>query len=254
MKLWMRSAGGCSGMGVLGGDDLAGIRPATSLASVAGIQRCRLFHGFLLLRPGSTATGRAAGPSRPAQPSNSGPSTHTNWAPPSTTTRQPPHMPVPSIITVFRLTMVGTPKGSVVRATNFIMTPGPMAQTRAISPGRSSRSSRSGSVTRRLAAVRAVVGAHDQLVGDGAHAVLPEQEVAGAGADDRDHPVPGLLEGAGDGEDRGDADAAADADHRAVVFDLGGVAQRPGDGGEGVAHRPGRPSAWWTCRPPGRSG
>jgi len=38
-----------------------------------------------------------------------------------TTTRQQPHMPVPSTITGFRLTIVFTPKGWVVLAQNFIM-------------------------------------------------------------------------------------------------------------------------------------
>jgi hypothetical protein len=38
-------------------------------------------------------------------------------------------MPVPSIMTVFRLTRVGTLKGLVVSETNFIMIVGPIAHT-----------------------------------------------------------------------------------------------------------------------------
>ena len=44
--------------------------------------------------------------------------------------------------------------------------------------------------------------------------------------------LPASFRAARDRVDRRDAHAAADADHRAVVLDLGGVAQRPGDGGE----------------------
>ncbi len=40
--------------------------------------------------------------------SNSGPSTQTNFVLPPTVTRQPPHMPVPSIMIVLSETTVGT--------------------------------------------------------------------------------------------------------------------------------------------------
>ncbi len=46
---------------------------------------------------------------------------------PPTSTRHPPHMPVPSIITELRLTTVLTPNGRVVNEQNFIMIAGPMA-------------------------------------------------------------------------------------------------------------------------------
>ena len=45
--------------------------------------------------------------------SNSGPSTQANWRPRVVRTRQPPHMPVPSTISEFRLTTVLMPCGRV---------------------------------------------------------------------------------------------------------------------------------------------
>ena len=81
-------------------------------------------------------------------PSNSGPSTHTKRVFPPTLTRHPPHIPVPSIITVFSDTVVFTPNGSVVRQQNFIITGGPIAMTSSTPPAR--HSSSSGSVTRPL--------------------------------------------------------------------------------------------------------
>ena len=47
-------------------------------------------------------------------------------------------MPVPSTIVELRLTMVGTPKGWLARAQNFIMIAGPTAQMRAIDRSASS--------------------------------------------------------------------------------------------------------------------
>ena len=61
--------------------------------------------------------------------SNSGPSTQANWLFPSTLTRQPPHMPVPSTITELRLTTVLIPCGRVVSATARIIGIGPIAST-----------------------------------------------------------------------------------------------------------------------------
>ncbi len=129
-------------------------------------------------------------------PSNSGPSTQTKWVWPPTSTRQAPHMPVPSTMIELRLTMVCTPNGFVVRAQNFIMIAGPMAQTRSIAcPRFEHLLQRVGD--QRLAPVGAVVGADDQLVADGAHLVFPEKQVLVAGADDRDDRVAGLLQARG---------------------------------------------------------
>ena len=137
--------------------------------------------------------------------------------------------------------MVGTLNGLVVTATNFIMMAGPMAHTRAMSV-RASSSSLSGSVTSALRPHEPSSVVDDDLVRERAHSIFPEQEVLAASADDGDDLVAGFVEGADDGEHGGDAHAAADANHRAEVFDLGGMAQRPDDRREFVAHFQG-PSA-----------
>ena len=62
-------------------------------------------------------------------PSKSGPSTHANFVSPPTLRRQPPHMPVPSIMIGFMLTTVFCAYGFVAMQTNFIMTNGPIAIT-----------------------------------------------------------------------------------------------------------------------------
>ena len=59
-------------------------------------------------------------------PANSGPSTQANWTLPPTMTRQAPHMPVPSTMMGFRLTMLGMPSFRVSMQANFIMIMGPM--------------------------------------------------------------------------------------------------------------------------------
>src|ERR1019366_3005729 len=64
--------------------------------------------------------------------STSGPSTQANWLLPSTSTRQPPHMPVPSIIMGLRLTSVRMRSLRVMSATARIMGMGPIASTRLI--------------------------------------------------------------------------------------------------------------------------
>src|SRR5581483_7542811 len=51
---------------------------------------------------------------------------------PLTRTRQPPHMPVPSIMMGLRLTIVRIFAGRVTSATAFIMGTGPTASTRSI--------------------------------------------------------------------------------------------------------------------------
>src|SRR5579862_6563304 len=65
-------------------------------------------------------------------PSNSGPSTQANSLLPSMSTRQPPHMPVPSIMIGFKLTTVWMFSLRVISATAFIITIGPTAMTRSI--------------------------------------------------------------------------------------------------------------------------
>ena len=62
--------------------------------------------------------------------------------------------------------MVGTPNGSVVRETNFIIIAGPMAQTQGDLPVVLLQQLLQRLGHQALAAVGAVVGADDQLVGD----------------------------------------------------------------------------------------
>ncbi len=101
-------------------------------------------------------------------------------------------MPVPSIMIVFRLTMVGTLNGWVVCETNFIMIVGPMAHDLSDLAGRAVQQLLERLGDQRLAAIGAVVGADDQLVGDRAHLVFPEEQLLVARADDRDDMVAGL--------------------------------------------------------------
>ena len=61
-------------------------------------------------------------------PSNSGPSTQTNFVCPPTVIRQAPHIPVPSTMMVFSETSVGISYFFVSKQTNFIMIAGPMAK------------------------------------------------------------------------------------------------------------------------------
>ena len=61
-------------------------------------------------------------------PSNSGPSTQTNFVFPPTVMRQAPHMPVPSTMMVLSDTSVGMSYFFVSKQTNFIITAGPMAK------------------------------------------------------------------------------------------------------------------------------
>ena len=93
-----------------------------------------------------------------------------------------------------------------------------------------------------LAPARSVVGADEELVRRGAEPVLEDEEVPAAGAQDRHDLVPGLAEGARDGEHRRRADPARDArDGSAEVLGLAGnadvrrVPERTGDVREGVA-------------------
>ena len=61
-------------------------------------------------------------------PSNSGPSTHTNFVTPPTVILQAPHIPVPSTMIVLRDTSVGISYFFVSRHTNFIMMAGPITK------------------------------------------------------------------------------------------------------------------------------
>ena len=158
--------------------------------------------------------------------SNSGPSTQANWAPCVVSTRQPPHMPVPSTISEFRLTTVLIACGRVVSATACIIRGGPMASTRSIfRPDVDQRLELVGHEA--LAAVAAVVGGDEQLVADGADLLLEDHQLLVPAAHDRDHVVAGLLHGLGGRVGDGRADAAADHHDRAVKLDLRRLAQRP---------------------------
>ncbi len=83
-------------------------------------------------------------------------------------------------------------------------------------------------------AVGAVVGADDQVVAVPLEAVLPEDEVLVAEADDPGRPVAGLLEGAQLREDRRDAEAAADEDDVPHLPDVALEAEGSDEVGEGV--------------------
>ena len=60
-------------------------------------------------------------------PSNSGPSTQAYFVSPSTETRQPPHIPVPSTMIALSETVVGMPYGRVSSETARIIGTGPTA-------------------------------------------------------------------------------------------------------------------------------
>ena len=61
-------------------------------------------------------------------PSNSGPSTQTNFVFPPTETRQAPHIPVPSTMMVLSETSVGISYFFVNKQQNFIIMAGPIAK------------------------------------------------------------------------------------------------------------------------------
>ena len=69
-----------------------------------------------------------------------------NFTAPSTTTRHPPHIPVPSSMTGLSETVTGTPWRTATSEHARIIGTGPTAKTRSTSPASSSRSS--GTVTR----------------------------------------------------------------------------------------------------------
>ena len=102
-----------------------------------------------------------------------------------------------------------------------------------------------------LDAGRAVVGAHDEFVADGAELVFPEHEIAVAEAEHADHVGAGLLVRAGLRVDGRHAQSAADADHFFRVAEVAGNAHR-------ADHRVQREPddavllhLRWSCRRPG---
>ena len=125
--------------------------------------------------------------------SKSGPSTQANLISPSTVTRHEPHIPVPSTMIAFRLTAVGTPRGRVTSVQAFIIGSGPIAHDLVDLFARENVLERGGDEPG--PAVGAVVRADDQLVAVLPEAVLPEDEILRAEADDPRDAVAGLLEG-----------------------------------------------------------
>ena len=145
--------------------------------------------------------------------------------PPPTDTRQPPHIPVPSTMIALSETVVGIPYGRVSSATARIIGTGPTAKTASIEPA--SQTSLSASVTNPWPAVAAVVGADDDLAGR-PQLVLEDDPFAGAAADHARDLDAASMELLGDREDHRGADAAADADHPALVDQVGRPSERPG--------------------------
>ena len=157
-------------------------------------------------------------------PSKSGPSTQANLVSPPTVSRQPPHMPVPSIMMGFMLTMVLMPYSLVSLHTNFIMIKGPMAMTWSYCWPLSMRALRA-SVTRPLVTPGAVV-AH--LLHQGAGLVeflLQDHQVLGAEADDGMDLAALFVELLGHRVRDGAAHAAAHHGHLLEALGMGGGAQ-----------------------------
>ena len=128
-KLAARTAGSCSRGFCLPG---AGEPPVVIFsASSTASARLHLWSWETVAMRYFWSSGRrrrlAASSKSTRWPSNSGPSTQVNLTLSPTVTRQAPHMPVPSTIMQFMLTMVLRPRFLVRRETNFIMGRGPMA-------------------------------------------------------------------------------------------------------------------------------
>ena len=84
-------------------------------------------------------------------------------------------------------------------------------------------------------AVGAVIGHDDDFVGIGAHLVFENDEFLGAGGQYRDDAVAGLFHRFDDGQQGGDAYAAAATDDGPYLLDVGGLSQRAYDIGDEVA-------------------
>ena len=168
-------------------------------------------------------------------PSKSAPSTQANFICPPTVTRHDPHIPVPSTMIEFRLTMVGIPKGRVTSQQAFIMGIGPIATT-SRTPGLRASTSASAWVTKPVPSVAAVIRGDDQFIGTFAEAIFPENQVLIAKSDNRDGAVALVLVLAQLRKDRGDAQAAAHQHHRAIqLADVAGQAERADEIQNGVA-------------------
>ena len=165
--------------------------------------------------------------------------------------RQPPHMPVPSTISEFRLTTVLMPCGRVVSATACIIRGGPIASTRSICrPDCDQLLERVDHEA--LAAVAAVVGGDRSSSLIAPDLLLEDDQLLVAAAEDRDHVVAGLVHGLGGRVGDRRPDAAADDHDRAVGLDVRRLAQRPDQVEEGVAGARAGSAAWSSCRSPGR--
>ncbi len=125
--------------------------------------------------------------------SNSGPSTQANWLLPPTTTRQPPHMPVPSTMIELRLTTVLISCGPRDLGDGAHHRHGPDGEDAGRSSGRPRIELLELVGDEALLAVAAVVGRDEDLVADGADFVLEDHEVARARAEDRDDVVARLA-------------------------------------------------------------
>mmetsp|Transcript_33359 Transcript_33359/g.72885 ORF Transcript_33359/g.72885 Transcript_33359/m.72885 type:complete len:239 (-) Transcript_33359:4234-4950(-) len=118
-KLWMRNAGSCAGMGTRPqGFCTLPSRSAFAPSFFSCCSKASYVRMRLCIWSQSTS-----------KPSNSGPSTHTNLVFPPTVTRHPPHIPVPSTMTVFNETVVGMLCCLVTAHTPRIIPAGPMATT-----------------------------------------------------------------------------------------------------------------------------
>ena len=84
--------------------------------------------------------------------------------------------------------------------------------------------------------MRAIVGADDEFIAGVPHAILPEEKRFCAGSDDRNGLVPRIVQGSGDRINGGYSHSSTHTEHRAIVINLGGVAQRTGEAGQCVTH------------------
>ena len=167
------------------------------------------------LRIRRTCRSRSASSSKSTPcPSNSGPSTQAKRIAPSTVTRHPPHMPVPS-------TMIGL-SDTIVRTLRAVVGDGgdgshhrhrsggvddiDRPRRDEVAEGIGDQSGSPGA---------AVVGAHDHL-GERRELVLEQHALAGAGAEHGDHLDAELGESASDRKHHGGADPAGHA-HRGAL-------------------------------------